>query len=128
MSIEKNDTPARCYLKYEFWYEDVHHKGCVNLDEETSNVQMEYDDHDFEITWIKRIRHKGRYIELSIVINDDAYDPDEGKVVASAWVCVYSLKDRLPRDIIDQFEPDQWSYIDESDDSRNVSKEIFYKA
>ena len=111
-------------MKYDFWYEGVHHKGCVDLDEDSLGVQMMYDDHDLEVTWIKRIRHKGKYIELNIVINDDAYDPDEGMVVASAWVCVYSLKDN----IIDQFEPDHWSYIDEYDDSRNVCKETFYKA
>ena len=127
MSIEGNATPHRCYLKYDFWYEDVHHKGCVDLDEDTPGVEMMYDDHDIEITWIKRIRYKGRYIELSIVINDDAYDPDEGKVVASAWVCVYSLKDRYLRDIIDQFEPDHWYYIDESDERNTVSKENYYK-
>lgn len=128
MGIEKNDILKRCYLKYEFWYDGVHHKGKVDLDEDTTGVEMMYDDHDMEITWIKRIRHKGKYVELSIVINDDAYDPNEGKVVASAWVCVYSLKDRLLGNIIDQFEPDHWSYIDEYDDSRSVCKETFYTA
>lgn len=53
---------------------------------------MLYDDHAIEVTWVKRIRHKGKYVELSIVVNDDAYDANEGKVVASAWVCVYSLR------------------------------------
>lgn len=47
-------------------------------------------------------------MELSIVVNDDAYDANEGKVVASAWVCVYALKDK--RHVIEQFEPEKWSY------------------
>lgn len=85
---------------------------------------MMYDDHDIEITWVKRIRHKGKYMELSIVMNDDAYDANEGKVVASAWVCVYSLRDS--HHTIDQFEPDKWSYVDEADSRNSVTKETFY--
>lgn len=113
-----------CYLKYDFHYEGVRHKGKVRLDEDEPGVQMMYDDHDIEITWVKRIRHKGKYIELNIVVNDDASDPNEGKVAASAWVCVYDLSDRLT--VMDQFEPDSWEYIDECDVRNSVSKETFY--
>lgn len=121
--VTKEAIPC-CYLKYVFSYEGVLHKGKVRLDEDTPGVQMIYDDHDIEITWVKYIRHKGKYIELSIVVNDDAYDPNEGKVVASAWVCIYELSDR--RTIIAQFEPDSWEYFDECDERNNVSKETFY--
>lgn len=112
------------YLVYDFTYESQRHKGKILLDEDTPNLYMMYDDHDLEITWVKRILHKGKFIELSIVVNDDAYSVNEGKVVASAWVCVYDLKDK--RHVIEQFEPDKWSYIDEPDSANDVSKEMFY--
>lgn len=112
------------YLVYDFTYEGQRHKGKVLLDEETPNLYMMYDDHDIEITWVKRIRYNGKCIELNIVVNDDAYDANECKVAASAWVCIYAQSDR--RTIIDQFEPDSWEYIDECDERNNVSKETFY--
>lgn len=112
------------YLVYDFTYEGKRHRGKVLLDEETPNLYMMYDDHDIEITWVKRIRHKGKYLELSIVVNDDAYDGNEGQVVASAWVCVYALKDK--QHVIEQFEPEKWSYIDETDSRNSVTKETFY--
>lgn len=111
-------------LKYDFTYEGHRHRGKVLLDEDTTNLYMMYDDHNIEITCVKRIRHKGKYIELSIVVNDDAYDANEGKVVASAWVCVYALKDR--HHAIEQFEPEKWSYIDDVDSRNSVTKETFY--
>ena len=120
---EQDKIPNQ-YLVYDFTYEGQRHRGKVLLDEDTPNLYMMYDDHDIEITWEKRIRHKGMYIELSIVINDDAYDANEGKVVASAWVCVYDLKD--DRHVIEQFEPEKWSYIDEADSRNSVTKETFY--
>lgn len=113
------------YLVYDFTYEGQRHKGKVKLDEDTPNLYMMYDDHDIEITWVKRIRHKGRYLELSIVLDDDAYDVNEGKVVASAWVCVYALNDK--QHVIEQFEPEYWSYIDEVNSGNNVSKDTFYE-
>lgn len=120
---EQGNIPNQ-YLLYDFIYEGQKHKGKVLLDEETPNLYMMYDDYDIEITWVKRIRHKGKYIELNIVINDDAYDANEGKVVASAWVCVYALTDR--KHAIDQFEPDCWSYIDEEESSNSTCKGTFY--
>lgn len=112
------------YLVYDFAYEGQGHKGKIILDEGTPNLYMMYDDHDIEITWVKRIRHRGKHIELSIVVNDDAYDANEGKIVASAWVCVYDMKDK--RHVIEQFEPEKWSYIDEADLRNSVTKEAFY--
>lgn len=120
---EQGNIPNQ-YLLYDFTYEGQKHKGKVLLDEETPNLYMMYDDHDIEITWVKRIRHKGKYMELSIVVNDDAYDANEGKVVASAWVCVYALKDK--RHVIEQFEPEKWSYVDEADSRNDVSRETLY--
>lgn len=117
--VEKNKHQ---YLKYYFTYEEQQHRGCITLDEDTtSNLSMIYDDHDLEVTWMKRIRHKGANIELNIVLDDDANgDPD--KVVASAWVCVY--KDG---NLLASFEPDCWSYIDEEDRTHNTCKGTFYK-
>lgn len=112
------------YLMYDFTYEGQSHKGKILLDEDTPNLYMIYDDHDIEITWVKHIRHKDKYIELSIVVNDDAYDTNEGKVVASAWVCVYALKDRLH--VIEQFEPEKWAYLDEADSRNSGTKDTFY--
>lgn len=122
--MSEQEKKPNQYLVYDFTYEGQRHRGKVNLDEDTPNLYMMYDDHDIEVTWVKRIRHKGKYIELSIVLNDDAYDADEGKVVASAWVCVYSLRDK--HHTIDQFEPEKWSYIDEADSRNSVTKETFY--
>lgn len=123
-SMDSDKLPG-CWLHYDFWYEGVWHRNRVRLEEDCSpTVYMMYDDHDLEITWVKRIRHKGKFIELSIVIDDDAYSPNEGRVVASAWVCVYTRRDC--RHIIAQFEPDAWSYIDECDPGNNVCKDSFY--
>lgn len=112
------------YLVYDFTYKGKRHKGKVLLEEDIPNLYMMYDDHDIEITWVKRIRQKGKHIELNIVINDDTYDANEGKVVASAWICVYALRNRLHT--IDEFEPDCWSYIDEANESNSTSKKKFY--
>lgn len=117
---EQGNIPNQ-YLLYDFTYEGQKHKGKVLLDEETPNLYMMYDDHDIEITWVKRIRHKGKYMELSIVVNDDAYDADEGKVVVSAWVCAYKNGNQ-----IESFEPECWVYIDEGDESHNTCKGTFY--
>lgn len=122
----KKGVPG-CWLTYDFCYDGIRHKGRVKLDESTSGVRMLYDDHTIEVTWVKRIRHKGKYVELSIVVNDDAYDANEGKVVASAWVCVYSLRKVGRRVPLSQLEPERWSYTDEQNASNNVSKETFYE-
>lgn len=123
--VKKWQIPGQ-FLLYDFTFEGVRHRGRIRLDEDTPGIEMLYDDQDIEITWSKRIRHKGVYMELCIVINDDAYDPDEGKVVASAWVSIYELKDRLHRAPIAQFEPDHWSYIDECNARNNVDRDSFY--
>jgi hypothetical protein len=47
-----------------------------------------------------------------------------GKVVASAWVCVY---DKSNKNIVNEFEPDNWSYIDETNLSNSTNKINFYK-
>jgi len=118
------DIPCQ-YLSYDFTYEGMRHKGKILLDEDTPNLQTMYDDHDIEITWVKRIPHKGRFVELNIVICDDANMPEmEGRVVASAWVCVYRSK-RNPC-LLDQFEPEHWSYVDEACPANNVDKLTFY--
>ena len=47
-----------------------------------------------------------------------------GQVVASAWVSVYDISDRV---IINQFEPDYWSFVDEECPANNTDKNNFYK-
>lgn len=118
--VEQNKFQNQ-YLVYDFTYEDQRHKGKITLDEDTPNLNMMYDDHDIEITWVKRIRHKGKHLELSIVVNDNAYDENEGKVVASAWVCAY-----IKGQQIESFEPQCWLYIDEEYESHNTCKGTFY--
>lgn len=115
------------YLVYDFTYKGKRHKEKVLLEEDIPILYMLYDDHAIEVTWVKRIRHKGKYVELSIVVNDDAYDANEGKVVASAWVCVYSLRKVGRRVPLSQFEPERWSNTDEQNASNDVSKETFYE-
>lgn len=119
-------TP-HCRLAYSFTYEGKHYYGIAILDESSPGVSMFYDDHEIEITWVKQIRLKSYYFELSIVINDDANNPDEGKVAASAWVSVYSTKDRTRNNLVAQFEPYYWAYSDECNPSNNVSIETFYR-
>lgn len=110
------------YLMYDFTYEGQRHKGKMLLDEDTPNIYMMYDDHDLEDIWLKHIRHKGYKIKLNITIANDWNEIENlGKVAASAWVCVYK-KDNL----IASFEPDCWSYIDETDESNNTCKGTFY--
>lgn len=118
---EKNKLPQQ-HLKYDFAYEGQRYRGCIILDEEsTSDLTMMYDDHDLEVTWVKRIRHKWAKIELNIVLDDDA-NGEQNKVAASAWVCVY--KDC---NLIASFEPDCWFYTDEEDESHNTCKGTFYE-
>ena len=113
------------YLVYDFTYEGVRHHAIIRLEENLNGVKMMYDDHDLEITWEKRIRHKGKYIIINIVLKDDWNDMTTlGKVVASAWVCVY---DHSKNTKIDAFEPNYWSYIDEETPSNSVNKLNFYK-
>lgn len=111
------------YLSYDFMYEGKRHKDKFCLNEGSPNVMLMYDDHDLEVTWIKHIRHKGTYIEINIVVNDNWNDENLGKVSASAWVCIYNKKSNQ---IIDEFEPDFWAYIDEECSSNNVNKHTFY--
>ena len=59
------------YLSFDFTYDGKKHKGKVRLTESDPNVFMLYDDHDLEITWMKRIRHKGKHIVINIVVKDD---------------------------------------------------------
>lgn len=119
--VKKNTLPQQ-YLKYDFKYEGQRHRGSIVLDEGTTpNLTMMYDDHDLEVTWVKRIRHKGVKIELNIVLDDDA-NKDPNRMTASAWVCVY--KDGK---LIASFEPDCWLYTDEEEYSHNTCKGIFYE-
>lgn len=112
------------YLSYDFTYDGKKHKGKARLTESDPNVFMVYDDHDLELTWMKRIPHKGKHIVINIVVKDDWNDCGTlGKVAASAWVCVY---DKRRAQIIEQFEPGFWAYIDEEDASNNVDKNSFY--
>lgn len=121
----KEDIPQQ-FLLYDFTYEGKRHKGKILLDEDAPGVQMMYDDHDLEITWEKRIRHAGKDMVLNIVVKDDWNDMETlGKVVASAWVCI---SDRHDASIIEEFEPDHWAYIDEENESNNVSKDTFYQS
>lgn len=121
---EQDKIPNQ-YLVYDFTYEGQRHRGKVLLDEDTPNLYMMYDDHDLEDIWFKVIRHKGYKIELNITVADDWNEMEElGKVVASAWVCVYDLKDK--RHVIEQFEPDCWLYIDEANDSNRICRGTFY--
>lgn len=113
------------YLVYDFIYEGIRHRAKIKLEEGLNGIALLYDDHDLEITWEKRIRHKGKHMIINIVIKEDWNDMDTlGKVVASAWVCVY---DKSKKTVVIGFEPDNWSYIDEADPSNNTNKIDFYK-
>lgn len=121
--MSEQEKKPNQYLVYDFTYEGQRHRGKVLLDEDTPNLNLMYDDHDLEDIWFKCIQHKGCKIELNITIANDWNEMENlGKVVASAWVCVYK-KDNL----IASFEPDCWSYIDEEDESNNTCKGTFYK-
>lgn len=112
------------YLLYDFTYEGKKHKGKIRLTEDIHNVFVLYDDHDLEITWFKKIRHKGKSIILNIVLKDDWNDYEIlGNVAASVWVCVYNKR---RKQIIDEFEPDYWSYLDEECPRNNIDKRSFY--
>ena len=112
------------YLSFDFTYDGKKHKGKVRLTESDPNVFMLYDNHDLELTWFKHIRHKGKHIVINIVVKDDWSDYETlGSVAASAWVCVYN-KQRT--EVIEQFEPDFWAYVDEENASNNVDKNSFY--
>ena len=113
------------YLVYDFTYEGIRHSAKIKLEEGLNDIALLYDDHDLEITWEKRIRHRGKHMIINIVIKDDWNDMSTlGKVVASAWVCVY---DKSSKTIVNEFEPDNWSYIDEADPSNSTNKIDFYK-
>lgn len=120
-TMTKNKLP-RQYLNYNFTFENRRHKGRFSLDEDsTPNLRSLYDDRNLEVTYLKRIHHNGSRIELSIVLDDDAYK-NPGSVAASAWVSVYRKGVSVA-----SFEPDHWSYTDEADASHNTCKETFYK-
>lgn len=113
------------YLAYDFAYEGVRHKAIIRLDEGLNGARLLYHEHDLEISWVKRIRHKGKNMIVNIVINDDWNDLSTlGKVVASAWVCVYNKSNCK---IVEEFEPDNWSYFDEENPSNSINKTEFYK-
>ena len=120
--MSKQKKRLNQYLVYDFTYEGQQHRSKVLLDEDTSNLFMMYDDHDLEDIWVRVIRHKGFKIELNITIADDWNEMEElGKVIASAWVCVYKNGK-----MIDSFEPDCWLYIDEEEESHITCKGTFY--
>ena len=120
-SMTYSNTLPRQYLRYDFTYEEQRHRGRIVLDEESSpNLTIFFDEHNLEMTFVKRIRHKGAKIILNIVLDDDA-NKEPFKVVTSAWVCVY--KDD---NLIASFEPNCWLYIDEENESHNTCKGTFY--
>ena len=113
------------YLVYDFTYEGIRHSAKIKLEEGLNGVELLYDDHDLEITWEKSISYNGKNMIINIVIKDDWNDMSTlGKVVASAWVCVY---DKSSKTIVNEFEPDNWSYIDETNLSNSTNKINFYK-
>ena len=117
-------TEKSQYLSYDFIYEGVRHRATIKLEEGLKGVSMLYYKQDLEITWVKCIRHKGKMVIVNIVINDDWNNMSTlGKVVASAWVCVYNSSHSI---IVEEFEPDKWSYIDEENPSNSISKAQFY--
>lgn len=114
------------YLKYDFTYEGKRHRCRVKLDESVPSVYLLYFNNDLETTWFKRIRHKGKFIEINIVIKEDWNDLNTlGQVVASAWVCVYDNKTQSY--VVESFEPDYWEYIDEENPLNTVNKNTFYR-
>lgn len=128
ISLQKKDmskVDKSQYQVYDFTYEGLRHRAKIKLEEGLNGIALLYDDHDLEIIWEKRIRHRGKHMIINIVIKDDWNDMSTlGKVVASAWVCVY---DKSSKTIVNEFEPDNWSYIDEADPSNSTNKIDFYK-
>lgn len=113
------------FLFYDFIYDGIRHRAKIKLEEDNHCVRMLYDEHNLEVTWEKRIRHRGKHMIISIVLKDNWNDwKTLGQVVASAWVSVYDISDRV---IINQFEPDYWSFVDEEFPANNTDKNNFYK-
>ena len=113
------------FLFYDFIYDGIRHRAKIKLEEDNHCVRMLYDEHNLEVTWEKRIRHRGKHLIISIVLKDNWNDwKTLGQVVASAWVSVYDISDRV---IINQFEPDYWSFVDEEFPVNNTDKNNFYK-
>jgi hypothetical protein len=113
------------YLMYDFEYEGIRHRASTKLEDGQNSVVMLYDDHNLEIIWLKRIRHKGKYMVINITIKDDWNDMESlGKVTASPWVCVY---DKSHRFVVDEFEPDKWSYVDEENAANNSNQNVYYR-
>ncbi|MBQ0015205.1 MAG: hypothetical protein KBS82_07810 [Oscillospiraceae bacterium] len=113
------------FLFYDFLYEGIRHRAKIKLEEDCHGVQMLYDKNNLEVTWEKRIRHKGKHMLVNIVLKDDWNDwRTIGQVVASAWICIYN---RFEREIIDHFEPDYWSFIDEENPTNNTDKNNYKK-
>lgn len=111
------------YLEYRFEYDGETFDSYLKLDEDEAEVEMMFDDHDLEETWIKTIEHNGKRLCVSIVIKDDWNEPETlGNVVASGWVCVYDANDNMLCD----FEPEWWAYIDEDEPEKSVNKETYY--
>jgi hypothetical protein len=113
------------YLTYGFEYEGIRHRASTKLEDGQNGVVMFYDNHNFEIIWFKRIRHKGKYMTINMAIKDDWNDLESlGKVAASPWVCVY---DKSHRFVVDEFEPDKWSYVDEENAANNSNQNVYYR-
>jgi len=113
------------YLMYDFKYDEIRHRASTKLEDGLNGIEMQYDDHNLEIIWLKRIRHKGKYMVINIAIKDDWYDMEAlGMVTASPWICVY---DKSRRFIVDEFEPDEWSYVDGVKSSNSTTKKAYYK-
>lgn len=113
------------YLTYDFEYEGIRHRASTKLEDGRNNVVMLYDDHNLEIIWLKRIRHKGKYMVINITIKDDWNDMASlGVVTASPWVCVYDKSHRL---VVAELEPDKWSYIDSENAANYTNKNVYYR-
>jgi hypothetical protein len=113
------------YLTYDFEYEGIRHRASTKLEDGRNNVVMLYDDHNLEIIWLKRIRHKGMYMVINITIKDDWNDMASlGVVTASPWVCVYDKSHRL---VVAELEPDKWSYIDSENAANYTNKNVYYR-
>ena len=120
-----SELEKKQYLIYSFTYEGIRHHGKITLREDLNGIVMLYDNHSIETTWLKRSKHRGKYMIINVVVKDDWNDMDTlGSVAASAWVCVY---DKPHQEIIDEFEPDKWIYVDEENPINTVHKSDFYK-
>ncbi|MCQ2250265.1 MAG: hypothetical protein MJZ66_04055 [Bacteroidales bacterium] len=109
------------YLIYFFSYDQCCFIGRIILDECFPGIEMWYWDHEKEISWEKHFAWRDKIISINITLMDDWNDMDTlGMVTASPWICVYKGDN-----LVAQFEPEQWAYIDEANNRCNIHKDIF---